>query len=660
MYSRSRGLSIVSTGDKSPVWSSVPLLWALVIALSALMVRVLFLSAPLASDDAIYFDLASRLSVDIFDTQRAQWPFRTGMLMPLAAVQAFFGFSLWSYYIFSVGFSVALVVVVFVVMRNASGLRAAIIASLLFSTSGLVLYQGTNILPDVPNLCFLLLSFHVFTKVDDPNTRRGKELLALAAGCGFYSYLVRAPNAVFLIAIPVYEYLAHRTIRRTLRYAAVFAAFVAGECLFYLIVTGNPLKRLMLVPKGVTLWIKHQPTLSLEDYVLRPFSNLTRWKTGWVLIGCAIPAAIYVVRRRHHKLMALLAGGLFIFVVYSYTVTSFSPLMRALPLQPRYILAFTCVLAMIGGHWLANLEQIPKLKIRLPRFVVPGVAAALIAVQVSDLPKLPTTMFFTDDAFYVGDRLVRDYLRQHAITEPVYAYPDGVFKLFGGYSELKLVSYSPSSPPEPGRYYLIYKPRLIRTVRAARIREDNALVRHGEALLNGSPAWHTVLETSSVVLFYVTGRAPALVPVIDLAEHEDVWKAGKGIERRTGGGLAFTFDAIDKHAYISTFDNSYSKPGPADHPMNDALRPGRDYEIEIHYRLEKPVPSLRFFFHEYDMKRRVQKLSRPMSNQPGPQTFRTSMKTTLMYDSFRVFFRVTNKQHSNAIHIDSVVISELR
>ena len=295
--------------------------------------------------------MAARLSPDVFDNVNIQWPFRTGVVVPLAIAQKIFGYSLVAYYVFSISFSVAAVLLTYLVMLEVAGQRAAILSSLLFATSALAIYHGTQVLPDTPNLCALLATFYVFIKVKSATGRRNVLLLVLAAACAFYAHLVRMPNAVFLAALPAYEYLTYRSLRRTLWFSAFFAGFIVLECVAYLILTGNPLKRIMLVPKGVTLWIKHQPKLTWSQYLFDPFRRILSFTTGWILLCGLIPGFVVAVRRHNHKLIGLCVGGLVLFLAYSYPVTGFSPLQRALPLQPRYIVGFACVLAMVAGSY---------------------------------------------------------------------------------------------------------------------------------------------------------------------------------------------------------------------------------------------------------------------------------------------------------------------
>jgi hypothetical protein len=93
----------------------------------------IFLNAPLQSDDTTYFDLASRLSADLFRNAVKQEPFRIGILVPLAGLQKLFGYALTTYYLYSLGFSLLLLAMVYLLGFKTGGLRTALSSSLLFA-----------------------------------------------------------------------------------------------------------------------------------------------------------------------------------------------------------------------------------------------------------------------------------------------------------------------------------------------------------------------------------------------------------------------------------------------------------------------------------------------------------------------------------------------
>ena len=644
--------------NATSVVSDARFLWLVIIAIVALVVRALFCGAPMGSDDSIYFNYAADLELDMFDTAAAQWPFRTGIVLPLALVQSLFGYSLTAYYVFSIGFSFAVVIMVYLLMLETCGQRAAIIASGLFATSSLALYHGTHVLPDTPNLFALLLCFFIFIRIKTVNAKRDRIFIVLAAAAAFYAHTVRMPNSVFLIALPAYEFLTYRSIKRTLYFSAALAGFIAVECVAYLIITGNPLKRIMLVPKGVTLWIKHQDKLSWTEYLFDPFTNLLAFRAGWVaLAGGAIGLAI-AIRDRAFELIALTLGGFLLFLAYSYPVTSFKPLVRALPLQPRYIVAFACVLTMLTGYALARIKVIPWIRRKVPVWIVPVFALVLVTCQARELPKLPNTLYFTDDAYVIGERLLKDHLKKNKINTPVRAYPGSVFKMFTGYSKLDLVEHSPLLPPKAGNYYLINRPRLIRSVRAARVRKDKRLVRYGEELLARAPNYEFVIDTHAISLFYI--RPQSLEVVADLAKHPDVWTSQAGATRMTTDPVAFKIGKLDSHVYLSMFGDSFTKPTKSDHSIYKTLEPRTNYQVEVRYRNRHTFRSVRLFIREYDEKKSLQLVSHYIPTEAGEQVFRTHLSTSSDYKSFRFFLRVGNEVEDNAIHIDSITISAAR
>ena len=224
----------------------------------------------------------------------------------------------------------------------------------------------------------------------------------------------------------------------------------------------------------------------------------------------------------------------------------------------------------------------------------------LLLIQFKELPKLPNTMFFTDDAYFVGDRIVRNYARKNNLRAPVHAYPGAVFRMFGGYSKLGLIDHSPAWPPKPGRFYLIHKPQIIRAVRSARIRKQNDMVKYGEELLRRDPSREYLIETASIALIYI--HDPAEEPVVDIADYPKIWHAGNKTEEIDGPGIDYEVDKLKSDLYLSMFSSTLPKPTPMGHPTYEALQPKSHYRVEIKYRLKKPFTHIRFYIREYDEK----------------------------------------------------------
>jgi len=277
--------------------------WFLLVLTVGFLLQIIFINAPLQSDDTTYFATANNLSLETFRNAVNQSYLRTGILFPAYAAIKIFGYNIVSYYILSVGFASLLVASIFLLTNRLIGLYPAVASCLLYSFSTYGLFQTTNFLPDVPNLVFLLLSFYFFSIAIEKKGMGSKTILILAAFFGFYAYLVRMPNSIFLVCIPIYEYLTRKSIKNSIVFFSGFFAFWLLESLFYLMATGNFLLRLSLISKGVSSWEIYQDPISWTDYLAGPFKNLLSYNSGLLLLPCGFLGAVAAFRKKHYGLI---------------------------------------------------------------------------------------------------------------------------------------------------------------------------------------------------------------------------------------------------------------------------------------------------------------------------------------------------------------------
>jgi 4-amino-4-deoxy-L-arabinose transferase-like glycosyltransferase len=161
--------------------------WLLFVLAFGFIFKGIFLNAPLQSDDTTYFAYASHFSADLFKNAHHQSPFRIGILLPLAGLQKLFGYSLASYYLYSLGSSLFLLAMVYLLGFKTGGLQTALSSSLLFACSFFGLHWATNLLPDVPNSALLLGSFLAFIYLDGATGKKRILILFLSAFLAFCS-----------------------------------------------------------------------------------------------------------------------------------------------------------------------------------------------------------------------------------------------------------------------------------------------------------------------------------------------------------------------------------------------------------------------------------------------------------------------------------------
>jgi hypothetical protein len=482
------------------------LLWLAIVVLLGFVMRLLFLNAPLGSDDTAYFAMASNLGTDtdFMRNANSQVPLRIGLIAPVAALQNVLGYSLKSYYFFSIGASILLLIMVYLTASKIGGLATAVFSSLLFATSYFGLCRATNLLPDVPNAALLLASFFILVSALESSGNTRLLVISISALTGFLGYLTREPNVVFLAAIPIYELLSRRSLRCTILFVMVFFILWLCEGLFYYVVADDFFLRLRMTLTSTTDWAKHMSEIHLKQFLLEPFMPLGSPLAGKFILAGGFGGTLVAMWKKNHMMLALLVGGLLIFGLYSYSVTSIDPLKRALPLQTRYITVFTAVLTIATGYALAQLKQ----HLETNRWRRRGTLVAwllvgmLIVFQVRELPgTLPNTILFKSSSYFVADRLLGENNELMDYKGKIYATPARDFRMYPHFSKLDLIE-SHASEVEDAKYYLYSRDWVRSILKYGTLKDEHQLRLLHLLLLPRVPGWEYIINTRDIALVH--------------------------------------------------------------------------------------------------------------------------------------------------------------
>jgi len=637
--------------------------WFLLVLAFGFIFRIIFLSAPLQSDDTSYFALASDLSADMFKDAR-QISFRLGLIFPLAILQKLLGYSLAAYYTYSIGSSLLLLAMIFIVSHGVCGLQTAIISGLIFACSYFGLQQSTNVLPDVPNLVFLLACFLAFTYADV--TKGGKRILILllAACLAFYSYLIREPNLIFLLSLPVYELLEKKTVRNTIQFSVFFFILWIGEGLFYKFIADDFLLRMKMIPKGVTLWEINMPQISILNYLFEPLKNLTNSISGIILSSGGMIGALVAVWHKNRRMIALLSGGACIFIAYSYSVSSISPLTRALPLQARYILAFTVVLTIATGYAISNiphyLKKVFNEKITLG--VVTTIVVCILMFQILELPKIITnSVLFKNNSFFIADQFLKSKKVITKLQGQVYAYPFKDFNMYPNFSKLNLKSFLPTETYNSDKYILYSRSFIQRRLHYLSSAKDQASIQKLTLLLlPQNPAWKYIINTDEIVLAQVKNLGSKRTLVIKADEMMSLpWSYPEQIVTtdQLKNGTLFKIAKHKKAFQCYTFRGNSAVSPIESSPIFDKLIPGNIYEFTIRYKLDSSMQSLEFSFSQYSDQERIDTFYSNLPPTKGENEVTLYVATNASYKRFRIFFKMHNQEAQNTLVINNMSFS---
>jgi 4-amino-4-deoxy-L-arabinose transferase-like glycosyltransferase len=475
-----------------------------VLMIICLTFKLLFIEHPLESDDTKYMSLANELSVNNFSNPNSQLYLRTGILIPLFGIMSVFGYSIFTYYFFSIGFSILLLFSLMLLARELFGLKIALITGLIYSSSSLIGYQSTNLLPDTPAFFWAVLSVYFFVRfVSDSSS---KHLLFLAAISGFIAYLCKEPVLVFYVTIPLYEYYKRKSIKRTVYFIALLILFWAAESFIYWILTGDIMFRKNIVSKGISKWMVNQQETSIVDFLFTSPINILNTISGKILFISGALGGVLAFFRKNNKIIILLAGGLVLFSVYTYSFYSLDPLIPSLPPQIRYITGFFCMLAIVSAWTIFTLYR--ELKKWIPAgYVRVGLGVIMLTVfglqSVENLANKNTVLFYKD-TYFVANRKLKEIF-PHSLRDTVYTLPKDAFQMFSNFRELKLerLGKKPGGP-----CYILYSTDCVkkRLFYAQRANNDSLVNLYQNLLVHKKSK--TIFEYDGIVLSHADSWNP--------------------------------------------------------------------------------------------------------------------------------------------------------
>lgn len=628
------------------------LLWLVILMLFGLVMRIIFLNTPLESDDTDYFNRAFILNVDLLRSATYQLPLRLGLLLPVSLIQYFAGYTLTSYYIFTITASILLLVMVFLAGMTISGLPAGMIAGMLFTTSFYGLYQTTNLLPDIPNAVWLFTSFLLFVSAMKRNGKAYYLFITLSSLSAFLGYLVKAPNLVFLVALPIYELLERRSLRGNFVFVIGFVLFWICESLFYYAITDDFYFRLRMVLKGTTDWAKHMPEMNLRLFLLEPFLVFTQKFSGKMIMCAGLIGIMIATWKKNSILIAMGLGGFVLFFFYSYSVTSIEPLKRAMPLNPRYIVIFSAVMTVASGYAYAGIKEylVRYFGSIVAVFDLMLLVIASLLFQLNELPSTLPDSIWNSNSYLIADQLIAEKKELVGYTGDMYATPARDFQMYPSFSNFKLKE-SHGKEIDGADFYL-YSRNWIRTIlthnsHSLDIRQRRAL----EMLLMPQIGnWDYIINTTNIALV----RSPRFeldseqVVTLSGASSAGIWVQPEQVAQQVDGAdLVFSYDNMPKPFYVYTFPGDFDFPPQDDFHSFSALTPGRNYEITIDYSLHRNLKSLQFVFSQYDEIRRVASEWYAIPAEAGDHIIKKYISIDKNYSKFRIFFLLDDENKNN-------------
>ena len=636
--------------------------WELIVLILGLAIKIIFIEHPLESDDTSYMEIAKYYSERTVIFAHNQVPFRSGFLIPLYFLMTIFGYSIFTYYLYSISYSMLLLLAIMLVAKRLFGAKIAFLSGLLYISSYISFYQSTNVLPDIPAFTWALLSFYLFINI--LSGKSNKYLLLLSSLFGFLAYLCKLPVIVFLIVIPVFEYIKYRSVKNTIFYAIIFIFLWSFESIIYLIVTGDFFIRLKMFSHGVDNWIVYQPSLSFREFLLNCPRKIFSLLSGKFLIITGLIGILLSVKKKNNKIITLIIGGLFIYILYTYSFYSIEPLIPSLPPQFRYIIGFFCILNIVSAWVIYTIYRYIKRLIHYKyiNYVFYLIILAFFIFQVKEISKNSNSVFFKKDTYFVANRIMNDKII-NSINDTVYALPIKDFILYSNFKKLNLKPLV-DLPKTP--CYLLYSKEQIRKIifYAKKRKDQQSLEFMNKVLIH--PNSRNIINYDGIILTYISSFDVNYDTVFQLSEFLNMnsfWADNDNILLSIMDNKQTEIKILEDSGtpfYFYTFKSVFNEVPKYDSTLIPYLNPFKIYRLEISLSIEKDLDNFLIFLSECNSIKRINTYRIRSDYKNGEHLLKFDFTASASAKTFKIYFKVKNSNKDNRIIIKDIILFEIK
>jgi 4-amino-4-deoxy-L-arabinose transferase-like glycosyltransferase len=325
----------------------------LLVTIAAALLRILFYTGPMGSDDVVYTKMAIAIMHGDWSAPPYVGALRYGVNLPVAALMSIFGTTEFVANLWSLLCGIGEVAIVYVLANRMWGERAAVLSALVLALVPLHINLSGRLLADAPLAFFLTLSMALFYFAEQRSSVR----LYLAAGLALGAvYWIKESVAVLVVPVFVMYAIVNRVLRKEWLWLLAAATSVfALNLVFMWVVFGDPAYAMRAASTSVD---------RIGDSGIALTSPLTYFRYLFIdvrhtwLLGFLGVAGFWAWYRRVRleegaSVTYVAIWAVTLVLVLSFFVTSLFPV-RFIPKQTNYMQLFLAPLAMLGGYWLAH------------------------------------------------------------------------------------------------------------------------------------------------------------------------------------------------------------------------------------------------------------------------------------------------------------------
>lgn len=369
----------VDRADPVPYW-----LFGFGLFLLALLLRLTCFTGLIASDDLVYSAHAQLIAEGRYALEYDHFAIRYGLILPVGLLYRLIGVNEWSTIAVPLFASSLSVVLLALIATRLFGVRAGLIAALLFATFPLQLRYGTVLVPEPIVGCYVLLALLVYVRTE------GWAPMALGALAGVLigiAYLTKEP-ALFIAPALLIDAALRRRWRQAFGIALGIGAVIALEHAYYLAMTGDLLFRLHAMAQHNRSLMGHRGEIDFGDLGYRLFKAYPRMMLvpskdfGIHSLAALVLSAVALLRfRNDRRIYFLLIWASLPWIYLNFGTSSFNQYIP-IPVAPRYIdFAYPPLFLLVAWLLADFLSKATWAK----RLVLPVMAAVLLIGVASGL-----------------------------------------------------------------------------------------------------------------------------------------------------------------------------------------------------------------------------------------------------------------------------------
>lgn len=342
--------SILATSQNSAISrrASALTIMLLVTIVVALIVRVALRVGYAGTDDVTYLSDAFEVAAGKFTASEYIGSIRFGVNLSVGALLALFGNAQWVPSIFTLGASLAEILMLYWFAERRFGPRVAIYSAAVLAMVPIHIIAAGIVMPDPANGLVITIAITTFLIAERENRPFLFVISGMAAGAAFW---LREATVVFLFFFAVFVLIERRIRARWFISAVAFLCMIGANLAFFWMISGDPF-HVFKVLRTFTTSVWSSPVIYSGDPLFYPRYLLLDIRHTSLLGPLALLGLIACAYRREGGDGALWALSLV--AVFSLLITSVDPI-QFIRKQTNYMAVFLAPLALMAGYMLSRL-----------------------------------------------------------------------------------------------------------------------------------------------------------------------------------------------------------------------------------------------------------------------------------------------------------------